>query len=1472
MPRSGVLGLIEWIPSELPTSRTAQAPGHDETSGLQIRLVPARVSGYHCTFFSGLQRPLGATQILRVARSPCDETSQTGASLSSSDFPAPSSTPTDRPRSHTPRLRSTAERKEDGALEKTARAAEETIETEERGKQAGSQVTHVCSSRNIFMQKKRQTSEELRQRFYDSTCHSFPTYGTSKDGVPLPDPMNSRTKLALTGGKPPAFNNLSKDSSKRSIAEAPRVAKRQKVQPETTLRDVPPHATLTTQTFAPPVASSSLSPQTPALVDLTHSQRSVDGDAASNRSTHSVNSTASGSEFRNVEKAHSGSSRGGRRSGNRPRPRGLRVRDSKKPEGYDWDGEDEIVQDQPTQNRRARGDSAEAPRKKAFRQPPRRGQDDIQEVSEDDELAFQTGRSRRAGDDISDDDGRSPDAGNTKRKRGDMTTVKFEKSQPVKSQPVISQPVISQPVISQPVISQQGIPKNFTLKVVRAVSGKDTFEAKKPEECVLLKLDQHFRSLIAFDQAGRPFSERGWLDVKLMFCTKIFYSITGTPFAVIWRSSSSNVGGLLVLGFAEPGDAHRLGDWAEARVKAFTTQKTDCSPKDSEYLQKIYEKQKAIAEKWEDKRDSQPDDIKLLEHKEAIKAKADTVSVPWTQSKTSPPSNPPLRGSMKAEDSSRSSKPEITPSRSSKPDTTTSSYFAPISHDTGTESRQAKESPREARSTARRVQESSLGMPKRKSPSPVSWIQQNPDWDKIWNEKPLIFPATGKNRASVYRDDISRLEEGEYLNDNLIGFYLRYLQVHLEKQNKKLSDRIYIMNTYFYPKLTDTKAGRGINYEGVKSWTAKVDLFAYDYIVVPVNESAHWYLAIICHPSKLLKTDDGEPEVKDGKSLDEFKEELKGTPEEKPVRSDEGMVSTVGEQVELMSLEESQPGEEEKKEEPRPGKKDKGPSTKQRQVRKSTGIAFRKQDPTEARVITLDSLGVGHSPTCGNLKAYLVQEAKDKRNMAIEPPGTFGLTAKKIPEQEDHASCGAFLLGYMREFLKDPDSVVTKIVRKERLDWDITSPAMRSELRTIIIEQRKLQNATLAAERKAKRMSTGQPTPGILPDERQESELAPPRTPQPVADVPKNPSSTVKGSPAIGLPPNNGISPPAKIEGGDATSLSEDPDSSKQGKFTITGIEEVSGIAQPVGVKEGPRMEKTPQVEPNAQHIEACEPGPAAERSVLPGNTILPTNEQCDVMRTLVDSFEPPATPIREASRSGNSTGGRFRTSPRRTSPRFSRTKPVEVDENQMLSALKSTPAQPSDQVVPGSRSSKKKPGNSHKMLQPLASSPAQSAEQRKAAVRGFKRKLSISEEILCKLSSPPPKAARKDEKPESQPQKGDSPSQQLLGELQSSGESMPGQRLTSGTDARMQESIIIEDAEAPKTSPRTLTNTITQKSSYSEVKSPPRSTKKRKQPSPQDQRARNRAIPSIERDAESSFNKIQRPANGSETVDLTVN
>ncbi|PHH63762.1 hypothetical protein CDD81_5527 [Ophiocordyceps australis] len=157
--------------------------------------------------------------------------------------------------------------------------------------------------------------------------------------------------------------------------------------------------------------------------------------------------------------------------------------------------------------------------------------------------------------------------------------------------------------------------------------------------------------------------------------------------------------------------------------------------------------------------------------------------------------------------------------------------------------------PTPSRPTTRRTRQSSPPPAKRQR-TPESWTAKNPDWQKAWKSS-LVFPATGKNRATVDADDIVRLDEGQLLNDNLLAFYLRYLEHKLEVQNSEAQSKVYIFSTFFYEKLRSTRSK--INYEGVKTWTAKIDLFSYDYVIVPVNESAHWYLAIICNLPNTLK-------------------------------------------------------------------------------------------------------------------------------------------------------------------------------------------------------------------------------------------------------------------------------------------------------------------------------------------------------------------------------------------------------------------------------------------------------------------------------------------------------------------------------------------------------------------------------------------------------------------------------------------
>ncbi len=42
-------------------------------------------------------------------------------------------------------------------------------------------------------------------------------------------------------------------------------------------------------------------------------------------------------------------------------------------------------------------------------------------------------------------------------------------------------------------------------------------------------------------------------------------------------------------------------------------------------------------------------------------------------------------------------------------------------------------------------------------------------------------------------------------------------------------------------------------HERVQKWTKNVDLFEKDFIVIPINEHAHWYMAIVCFPGRMLE-------------------------------------------------------------------------------------------------------------------------------------------------------------------------------------------------------------------------------------------------------------------------------------------------------------------------------------------------------------------------------------------------------------------------------------------------------------------------------------------------------------------------------------------------------------------------------------------------------------------------------------------
>lgn len=121
----------------------------------------------------------------------------------------------------------------------------------------------------------------------------------------------------------------------------------------------------------------------------------------------------------------------------------------------------------------------------------------------------------------------------------------------------------------------------------------------------------------------------------------------------------------------------------------------------------------------------------------------------------------------------------------------------------------------------------------------------------------LIYPPKGKGGIPINTKDFVCLGIDQYLNDVIIDFYLKYL--HNEVLTEAQRSKTHIFGTFFYNTLTNTKLLGQTNdvkltaaqkrHERVKNWTKHVNIFEKDFIIVPINQQSHWFLAIICFPS-----------------------------------------------------------------------------------------------------------------------------------------------------------------------------------------------------------------------------------------------------------------------------------------------------------------------------------------------------------------------------------------------------------------------------------------------------------------------------------------------------------------------------------------------------------------------------------------------------------------------------------------------
>ncbi|KAL9596492.1 MAG: hypothetical protein Q9219_005753 [cf. Caloplaca sp. 3 TL-2023] len=390
------------------------------------------------------------------------------------------------------------------------------------------------------------------------------------------------------------------------------------------------------------------------------------------------------------------------------------------------------------------------------------------------------------------------------------------------------------------------------------------------------------------------------------------------------------------------------------------------------------------------------------------------------------------------------------------------------------------------------------------------------DMGKPWY-RPLIYPKEGKKRTTVEWDDLERLDEGEFLNDNLIAFYLRYLEIEAEKRDASMTNKVYMFNTFFYERLTSAKPGhKGINYEAVSKWTRGVDLFTYDFVVVPVHESVHWYVAIICNLPALSRKLGGMEDDLDhdatsfGKPVFEQAVEDDNLFSSSPPRDvydiNEHEAATSFAEMSLEpndcimrkahhtpqinnvpATDQEVPNDQSRSTKPNERSENdssiseirdtgKTASPTLKKGRKKYFAPVRKFDPSKPTILTFDSFGTPHPATIKILKQYLHEEANDKRGqMEFDEKELQGMTAKEIPQQSNFYDCGLYLLGYMEKFFEDPRELVNKVMRRELVinkDWPKLDPCrMRMRIRNLLLKLHAGQQGERNNERRMKSLS-----------------------------------------------------------------------------------------------------------------------------------------------------------------------------------------------------------------------------------------------------------------------------------------------------------------------------------------------------------------------------------------------------------------
>ncbi|XP_011707812.1 PREDICTED: uncharacterized protein LOC105462704 isoform X2 [Wasmannia auropunctata] len=341
-------------------------------------------------------------------------------------------------------------------------------------------------------------------------------------------------------------------------------------------------------------------------------------------------------------------------------------------------------------------------------------------------------------------------------------------------------------------------------------------------------------------------------------------------------------------------------------------------------------------------------------------------------------------------------------------------------------------------------------------------------------------PPPAKGGIAINTEDYLCLAEDQFLNDVIIDFYLKYLTLEVLPEFDQ--HRTHVFSSYFYKRLTSPHAQAAEStvpmtpaakrHARVQKWTKNVNIFEKDFVIIPINEHAHWFLAIICFPGLVgkvstctVKTENSSPKnVQKTKKIKELKAKAVtiGSTTITPVPTtitidqlDDGSErdEAEGDDDEM----EMDSDEEEETDQPEENKTQIKVKVEEQVIKKEI---VKKEIVKIPCILIFDSLaGASRARVVATLRDYLSCEHVAK--LGVEKTfskDTIKGACPKVPQQSNFTDCGLYVLQYVESFFKDPITDYTLPIKTLKT-WfeEIIVTRKREELSNLLI---KLMNNT----------------------------------------------------------------------------------------------------------------------------------------------------------------------------------------------------------------------------------------------------------------------------------------------------------------------------------------------------------------------------------------------------------------------------